>query len=366
MQDPVTETQENPEAVETPQNLEGDPGKVVDIFKEAAATLEYTPDTPEEAKPEEPEIEAKIEEPEPKPPKKKEKKKKDEPVTEPEEKTPVETAEEPTAEPKKSKRELFREKADAEKAYREKETKLKEREAAVQAAEAEVKAFKADPVKHLEADDPKFYEKLTQRYLNEGKSPEAAETAAIRAELAALKEKIESKHEETTSQVQNAQHAQYLTEARSILLKEEYQDARDDAEIWEKFTGRPVDIDRVIAERHDEGLIQWEKKLTPADVCEIILEDAQEHIENIGSFIEFMAGKRPELFTQSQAVATLFKKGAGTKPQKKTPPTSGKTLTQKQETASAPAPEPQPRTFASKEEMFAAVAEGLEYEEPEE
>jgi hypothetical protein len=350
----VTETQETPEATDAqPQNLEGDPGKVVDVFKEAAATLEYTDDTPEEAKPEE-DLEAKPDlevPPSTSKPKKKEKKKKDVTVTEPKEETPVEAAPEPTEEPKLSKREAFKKKADEESAYRAKEAKLKEREAAAQAAEQRFKEFEADPVRYLEAKDPRFYEKLTERYLAEGKTSEKAETAALRAELQALKEEITGKVEDTTKQAQLAYYEQQLNEGERILSAEEFAPVRESAALFEKFTGQPTDYRKALADVWIEYKQMYNKELTPGECCEILLEDAQAHIDRVGA--EFGQKQKP---------------AESKKPPKKTPPPTGKTLTQKQETASdpAPAPEPKPQTFASKEEMFAAVAEGLEYEEPEE
>jgi len=349
MQDPVTETQEPTEVDATPQNLEGDPGKVQeDVFKGAAEILEYQQEeTPEET----PEVEAKIEEPTEsghKPAIKRTKKPKDEPKPEPEAQKAAETQPEPQEEPKLSRREAFKAKADEESAYRAKEAKLKEREAKAQALEDRYRDFEADPIKHLEAKDPKFYEKLTQRYLDEGKTPEKAETSALRAEIAALREEITGKHEDTNKQIQMAEYERQLNEGVNILSGTEFDPVRESAAFYEKFTGQPTDMRKALANIWIEYNQMYQKELTPAECCEILLEDAQAHIERVST--EF--GSKPAEKKQT--------------PKKKTPPPPGKTLTQTQETQSAPAPTPGPQTFASKEEMFASVAEGLEYESPEE
>lgn len=335
-------------AKETPaesgiQNVE-DPNKVQDIFKEAAAALEYKEEEPPEPTPEE-ELEAQPAEP----PKKKEKKvKKDEPEPKPEEKTPIEAA----PEAKKSKRELFKEKADAEKAYREKESKLKEREANLQRLELAFKEFEADPIAYLEKKDPRAYEKWTERNLAAGNTPEKSEIATVKAEIEKLREELKGKQEETLTQVQQAQYAQYMNQAKSVLAGEEYKDVWESAKLFEAFTGNPVDVERVIASVYAEYKTSYNKELTPQDVCEIILEDAQAHLENVRA---------------SDVLKALYgSEKPAEKVKKKSPPLKGKTLTAEQETQSAPAKEVDYSEIKDKEQRLAAIAQMLEYEAPKE
>ena len=273
------------------------------------------------------------------------KKVKDEPVTEPEVETPVETA----AEPAKTKRELFKEKADAESSYRAKEAKLKEREAAAQAAEEKFKAFESDPIKFLEEKDPRFYEKLTERYLSEGMTPEKAEVASLRAEIDALREQITGTKEHTTKEIQLAKYERDLNDGERILSGTEFDTVRESASLYEKFTGQPTDFRRALAGVWIEYKQTYQKELTPAECCEILLEDAQAHVDRVAA--EF--GQKPAERSKP--------------PKKKTPPPPGKTLTQTQETQSAPAEEIDFSQIKNKQERLQAIADTLEYMEvPEE
>jgi len=349
----TTETKPDPQTAAPEQLTLGEqtPAPPPDVFAEAEKLLEE--DTSEPA---------------PKPPPATPEEELEIPEEKKGETPPVEAKpeEEPPKEKPKSKRELFKEKADAEKAHRDKEAALKEREAKLQAnqerVEALLKELEADPYAYLEKKDPRFFEKLIDKNLEDKRTPESAELAALRAEIEQLKKDTTTKHEEAINQARDAKNTQYFSEAKSILSKDEFKDAREDAEIWEKFTGYPVDINRAIAERHDEFLLQYNKELTPAECCEIINEDAQAHLENIGSFIEYMAEKKPEMFQQSKTVAKIF--GQTPAKQKTEPPQTPVTLTNAQETQGVPAGEIDPSKYPTKEAYLEAIANStLEYEE---
>ena len=231
--------------------------------------------------------------------------------------------------------------------------------------EALERKINEDPIGYLEKKDPSLYEKWTERNLG-ARGKESAEMAAIKAELKELKENLTSKHEETATQVQQAQYVQYMNEAKSTLTKEEFKTAQEDAEIWANFTGQPVDIDRAVSSVYAEYKTQYNKELTPAECCEIINEDAQAHLERIGSFVEFLATKKPDIFKQSKTVSQLF----GQTPAKETPKTAappqtpGKTLTNEQETQSVSAGEIDPSKYPTKQAYLDAVAKAtLEYGE---
>ena len=351
-----TETKPDPQTAE-PQQLEIETQLPADPFAEAEKLLEVdTSDTPKppEKPPATPEEELEIVEPEKKPP---------------EAETAPEQEPEPEPEPKKSKRELFKEKAEADKTNRDKEARLKEREAKLEAQFNELNALKRqldeDPIAYLEKKNPKLYEEWTERNLGGG-GKDSAELTAIKAELAELRKHQEEKLTAVEKSTQQAQYAQYMNEAKSVLSKEEYKDAQEDAEIWENFTGQPVDIDRAVSSVYAEYKTQYNKELTPAECCEIINEDAQAHLERIGSFIEFVATKKPDIFKQSKTIAELF----GQTPAKESsktaapPQTPGKTLTNEQETQSVPAGEIDPSKYNTKQEYLDAVAKStLEYSE---
>ena len=350
---PVTETNQEPQTAEPEQLTLGEqtPAPPPDVFKEAESLLEVDESEPTpKPPPATPEEELAI------------------PEEEKEKTPPVEAKpnEEPPPEKKKSKRELFKEKADAERDYRDKEKTLKEREAKLQANQERVEAIlrelEADPYAYLEKKDPRFFEKLVDRNLEGKRTPESAELAALKAEIAQLREETKTKHEETVNQVQQAQYVQYMNDAKGILGKPEFQDAQEDSEIWQKFTGQPVDVERAIASVYAEYKTNYNKELTPAECCEIINEDAQAHLENIGSFIEYMAEKKPDIFKQSKTVAKIF---GQTPTYKKTePPQTPATLTNVQETQSVPAGEIDPSKYPTKEAYLDAVANAtLEFEQ---
>jgi hypothetical protein len=352
----TTETRSNPETAAPEQlTLEQTPepklADTSDLFAKASEVLEEEPEKETPATVEE-ELEI-VDGKEP----------------EPKAETAPEPEPEPEKEPKKSKRELFKEKAEADKAHRDKESKLKEREAKLEAELKELNALKRqldeDPIAYLEKKNPKLYEEWTERNLA-GNRKESAELTALKAEVAELKKTQEEKLSAVEKSAIDAQNTQYLNEAKSLLMSKDFETAREDAEIWEHFTGQPVNIDRAIAERHDEFLTMYGKKLTPAECCEIINEDAQAHLEKIGSFIEYIATKKPDIFKQSKTVSQLFgQTPAKESPKTAAPPqTTGKTLTNEQETQSVSAGEIDPSKYPTKQAYLDAVAKAtLEYGE---
>ena len=325
-----------------PQNVE-DPNKVEEIFKEAAKSLEYEedpqtslqpePETPPETEPEKPK----------KPARKKIKAKEPEPEPEPEK--------EPETEPKLSKREQFKQMADAEKAYREKEGKLKEREAEIHKLELAFREFQADPIAYLEKQNPRAYEEWTERNLAVGKSPESTETASLKAEIEKLREEITGKHEEVLSKATHAQHMQYLNEAQSILHGDEFADVWKAAEYLEEVNATPIDPKIAIASVYDEYHTRYGKELTQRECCEILLEDAQALLERLSKSDKLRSIFGPETPAE--------------KPKRRTPPT-GKTLTNDQETLSSPEKPVDLGHIKSKEELLQEAVKLIKYKEEEE
>ena len=249
----------------------------------------------------------------------------------------------PPKEPKKTKRELFMEKADAESAYRAKEAKLKEREAAAQAIEDRYKDFEADPVKHLEKRNPRFFEEMVDHYTATGDTKkDDSEIAALRAELKAFREQHTTNQKTQKEREVDAHYHQQLDEGVGILSGEEFADVHTVAAKYEKFNGRPTDLKKALAGIWMEYYQQHKKTLTPQETCEILLEDAQADLTR---------------WSEPQAEPPAETKT------KKAPPPPGTTLTQQQETLSAPIPEKKYRTDRGRDAFIRDVAFGeLEYQ----
>ena len=304
-----------------------------EIFKEAAKHLRYETPEGEKAPGEVPPLKPPVKEkkvkaaPEPKP----------EPTPEPE--------------PKKSKRELFREAADAERAYREKEGKLKEREAKLQAIEERFKDFQADPISYLEKLNPRAYEEWTHRNIQDGKNPETQKISALEQKIEELTKLISGTKETTQQEIMQARYSTYMSEAKSILQAEDFSPVRQSIELFEEFSGRPVDVEQAIAGIWTEYQQQYGKHLTPREACEILLEDAQSHLDKLS--------KAEKIRKHISAVPST-----PTPKQKRIPPTSGNTITSAHEQAGAPAREINLSGIKDKDQLLAEAAKLLEYEQP--
>lgn len=319
--------------IAAPIDVAPDPQVTADHLAKAAKVLEY--DTAEPKPKETPEeiAEAELAEtPKPKQTKK----------TQPAAKVEPEPITDTPKEPVKSKRELFKEKADAEAAYRSKEAKLKEREQAAQAVEERYKDIIADPVAYLEKNDPKFFERMVDRYSANGDTKnESSEAAALRAEVEKIREELKGTTETLTKKEQYAEYDRQLNEGERILSSEDFADVIKVAGQYEAFTGRKTDLRKELARVWIDFKNQYEKELTPLECCEILLEDAQAHLERVSA-------------SQAQPPAEIKTK--------KQPPPTGTTLTQQQETLSEPAPEKNYSQYKKREDLIRAVANReLEY-----
>ena len=343
-----------PEANPTPtpettpiQNVEA-PEAVDNLFKQAAQTLaqaQEATETPPEA-PAEPKAEEPTEEPAPKPEKKAKAAPEPEPEPEPEP-------------PKKTKRELFKERAQAEKSRRDNESKIKEREAALEQRMAKLeelentyKQFQADPISWLERNNPRAYEEWTARNLKDPKDRQPQEDpriAALEKKIEEIKGNVETKTEEAGKQVSRAEYIQYMGEAKSVLQDEEFKPVHESAAIISDVLGEEVNIERAIASVYDEYYQQYGTHLTPRDACEILLEDAQAHLERVPK-----SERLRSLFGQVEQPAEKPKK------KKKAPPTSGNH--DEAQTASAPDQPPDIGRVRSREQMIQEAARVLEYE----
>lgn len=337
-----------PELQPTPEPQAEVPETLDNVFRQAAGLLETEPEeTPAETPPE----------PTPKP------EKKAKPPPEPEPEKELEPPPEPSPEPKKTKRELFRERAQAEKSRRDNDARLKEREAALEQRMARLeelentyKQFQADPISWLERNNPRAYEEWTARNLASDKTRQPQQDPRIEAlekKIEELKGTIESKSEETGKQVSRAEYVQYMGEAKSIMQNEEFKPIHESAALIADVLGQEVDIEQAIASVWAEYHTQYEQSLTPREVCEILLEDAQAHLERV---------------PKSERLKSLF--GAQQEPPKKPakksrPQPRAPAQEVEQETSRVDKPVDMYRAAMTKEQLIADAAKLIEYAEEE-
>lgn len=262
----------------------------------------------------------------------------------------VEPPPEPTP-PPKSKRDIFRERAEAEKKHRDKESRLKEREAEVQRMETALREFQADPLAYLEKQNPRVYEEWTERKLKAGLGSDngtGREVSVLKQEIAALREEIKTKYAESDQAIKQAQYAQWLADARGTLLGEDYKDIHESAALFQEFSGRPADLDLWAASVWSEYKTKYPQapELTPQEVCEIMLEDARAHLATV---------------PKSERLKRLFAPPPAPEPKRKRAP-SAPTLTAEQQSQSASAPEVDLSAIKDKEELLKAAAKMIEYE----
>ncbi len=336
MQDPVKPTQDSQPIDEIPAPKEST--TAADHIANAAKGLEYEtePQKPQETPEQIAEAELAAT---PKPKTEKKTQKAEKPVPEPTLETPKE--------PKKTKRELFMEKADNESVSRKKEARLKEREAAAQATEDRYKDLLANPVEYLEKNDPKFFERMVERYTANGDTKkDDSEMAALRAEFKAFREQHTTNQKTQEQKEADAHYHRQLDEGIGILSGDEFADVHTVADKYQKFNGRPTDLKKALAGIWMEYYQQHKKTLTPQETCEILLEDAQADLTR---------------WSEPQAEPPAETKT------KKAPPPPGTTLTQQQETLSAPIPEKKYRTDRGRDAFIRDIAFGeLEYQKVEE
>lgn len=327
-------TQETPAA--TPQI----PIRTTDVIRDAAKLLEHQPEPAKQPPAGETPVDEELAQ---------ELKKKGTPK---EKETKEETKEEKAPEPKKSKRELFKEKADSEKAFRDKEARLKEREAEVQKLEVALRTFQADPIAYLEKLNPRAYEEWTMRNLPNDKKSENSEIAELRNEIKSLKEELKGTVQTTQQEIGTAKYNRYMAEAKTVLSEPEFEPVKESFNLFEELLGQEIDVEKAVASVWAEYNEAYKKSLTPRECCEILLEDAQAHLERL---------------PKSERLKALYgvkETPAETPPKKKRPPT-GNTLTNAQETASDAA---RPNDFShikSRSELLSAVANTLEYADEE-
>jgi len=191
---------------------------------------------------------------------------------------PDEIVEKPTT----KRREHFKELADKERIYRERESQLKDREKAADEALSWRKKFDSDPIAALEAKDPQAFEKMVHRWAeNEGKATGGEENAGLRKEISELREAIKQNQLSVSQHAGQAEYSQYMRDATKILDDKEYEPIKQYAELAEDFGGQPVNVEQALAAVYTEYFQGYNKQLTPRECCEILLEDAQEHLARL-------------------------------------------------------------------------------------
>jgi hypothetical protein len=167
---------------------------------------------------------------------------------------------------------------------------------------------------------PDTYEKLTDAYAKgERPGPQNAEIKALRSELSELKEMLKQGQEQVQQQSNVAWISDYMREVDHIISDPKFNPIRDFSNEYEKLTGERVNIHASVAKEYDDFEAMYQKRLTPIEVCEILLERAEERLESY----------KPQATEETKPVEDKKKT-------KKFQPESGKTLTNATETQSSP------------------------------
>jgi hypothetical protein len=240
---------------------------------------------------------------------------------------------------KKSTRAEFIEKARSEKEGRYKETALRdelnmERES-IARQKAVFEDWQKDPIAYLERTDPTAYQRWTERNIGtmnqqEGqeKTKQNAENAALRAELTEIKKMLQQNQETTQQQAGAVQYQNYMNQVDRILSNPQYDSVREYAEEYEHLTGEKANFHAGASEIYLEFQQKYEKTLSPAEVCEIMLEDSESKLAKFRQKYK-LASKEEKTELAQKKKEEKGKKTGGNG--------SGKTLTNEMESASASA-----------------------------